>query len=243
MIDAALALLALCSPAPAEAATAPQQPTPAASAPRIDEPPRRRARPSPRARPRASKPPWDWRFVGAHHGTGVMASLLVLPGSYALAGALGHRGKGLGPVVGAMLVGAFVPPVLVYTTQWAVGRRLAPRRERYWPGFLVSQVGHLAVFAGAVLGGASFHDLRDAAPVVLTDALLVTGLASLTAEATRRPAASGAPVPSGAPPGGAAGRHHFEAASAASAPFGASPGGAAGRRHLGIMVPVMEVRF
>lgn len=126
--------------------------------------------------------------MGAHYGTGVMASLLVLPGSYALAGYVGHRGKGLAPVVGAMLIGAFLPSPIIYTTQWAVGRRLFPRRERFWPGLLVHQAGHLAVFAGSVLGGASFHEFRDAAPVVLTDALAVTGLASLTAEATRRPA-------------------------------------------------------
>lgn len=124
--------------------------------------------------------------MGAHYGTGVMTSLLVLPGSYALAGWVGHRGKGLGPVVGGLLIGAFLPPVATYTVQWAVGHRLFPRRERYWPGFLVHQLGHLGVFAGAILGGASFYELREVAPVVLTDALVVTGLGSLTAEATRR---------------------------------------------------------
>jgi hypothetical protein len=141
------------------------------------------------------KPPWSWRFVGAHYGTGVMASLLVLPGTYALAGWVGHRGKGLSPVIGSMLIGALVPSPIIYTTQWAVGRRLYPRRERFWPGLLVHQAGHLAVFAGSVLGGASFREFRDAAPVVLTDALLVTGLASLTAEATRRPVARPAELP------------------------------------------------
>lgn len=116
-----------------------------------------------------------------------MASLFVLPGSYGLAGWIGHRGRGLGPVVGAMIIGAFLPPVLTYTTQWAVGRRLAPRRERYWPGYLVHQVAHLGVFVGAVLGGADFRVFADVAPVVLTDALVVTGLGTVTAEATRRP--------------------------------------------------------
>lgn len=162
-------------PAPAPPAGSAKTPPPAA---RNEDSPRRRG---------GAKPPWSWRFVGAHYGTGVMASLLVLPGSYALAGFVGHRGKGLGPVVGAMLIGAFLPSPIIYTTQWAVGRRLFPRRERFWPGLLVHQAGHLAVFAGAVLGGASFREFRDAAPVVLTDALLVTGLSSLTAEATRRP--------------------------------------------------------
>lgn len=162
-------------------------PTPAPEAAVVPSP-----QPSP-ARRRAPKPPWSWRWVGAHYGTGAMASLLALPGTYALAGLVGHRGKGLSPVVGAMLLGAFLPTPIIYTTQWAVGRRLAPRRERYWPGFLVHQLGHLAVFSGAVLGGASFYELRDAAPVVLVDALVVTGLASLTAEATRRPAPVQAP--------------------------------------------------
>jgi len=132
--------------------------------------------------------------VGAHYGSGVMASLLVLPGSYAAAGWIGHRGRGLGPVVGGLLVGAFAPPILTYTVQWAVGRAVAPRRERFWPGFLVNQAGHLAVFAGAILGGADFRVFRDVAPVVLTDAVVVTGLGSLTAEATRRPLAA-APMP------------------------------------------------
>jgi hypothetical protein len=168
-------------------ATAPATATPATTAP-VGAEPRSAA-----ARRRDRKPPWSWRFVGAHYGTGVMTSLLVLPGSYALAGWVGHRGKGLGPVVGAMLIGAFLPSPLVYTAQWAVGRRLFGRRERVWPGLLVHQAGHLAVFTGAVLGGASFHDIRDAAPVVLADALVVTGLASLTAEATRRPLSAEAP--------------------------------------------------
>lgn len=168
-------------------------PPPAQAHPAKAPPPATRTAVSPRRR--GSKPPWSWRFVGAHYGTGVMASLLVLPGSYALAGYVGHRGKGLGPVVGAMLIGAFLPSPIIYTTQWAVGRRLFPRRERFWPGLLVHQAGHLAVFAGSVLGGASFHEFRDAAPVVLTDALAVTGLASLTAEATRRPQVMPAEIP------------------------------------------------
>ena len=142
---------------------------------------------APTRRPRAPKEPWSWRFVGAHYGTGVMASLLVLPGSYAAAGWIGHRGRGLGPVIGALLFGAFVPPALTYTAQWAVGRAIAPRRDRFWPGHLVNQLGHLAIFAGAVLGGADFRVFRDVAPVVLTDALVVTGLGTLTAEATRPP--------------------------------------------------------
>jgi len=188
------ALAALSPPAGADTqgSAAPMGPAPAPAAPPPAAEPTasrdRRAGPNDdSARRRDRKPPWSWRFVGAHYGTGVMASLLVLPGSYALAGFVGHRGKGLGPVVGALLIGAFLPSPIIYTTQWAVGRRLMPRRERYWPGFLVQQAGHLAVFAGSVLGGASFREFRDAAPVVLTDALVVTGLSSLTAEATRRP--------------------------------------------------------
>jgi hypothetical protein len=193
MITTALvvgAIAALSSPAsavamaaPAPAVTEPSLPPPATVSPATLPP---TAAAAPRRRDR--KPPWSWRFVGAHYGTGALTSLLVLPGSYALAGFVGHRGKGLGPIVGAMLIGAFLPSPLIYTTQWAVGRRLFPRRERFWPGLLVHQAGHLAVFTGAVLGGASFHELRDVAPVVLADALAVTGLGSLTAEATRRPA-------------------------------------------------------
>lgn len=139
------------------------------------------------------KPPWRWPLVGAHYGTGVMTSLLVLPGTYALAGFVGHQGKGLGPVVGSMLIGAFLPSPIIYTAQWAVARRLAARRHRFWPGLLVHQAGHLAVFAGAVLGGASFREFRDAAPVVLADALAVSALSSLTSEATRRPSSPEVP--------------------------------------------------
>ncbi len=176
-----LLLGALAAPPAPEAAGAPPPGPPPIPAPRVT--PNNDSR-----RRRPSLPPWSWRFVGAHYGTGVMASLLVLPGTYALAGWVGHRGKGLSPVVGAMLIGAFLPTPFIYTTQWAVGRRLARRRERFWPGYLVHQVGHLAVFAGSVLGGASFREFRDAAPVVLADAFVVTALSSLTAEATRRPA-------------------------------------------------------
>lgn len=199
LAHALVGALAALSP-PAGAATpgsaSPARPTAAAPTPTVPPAASEPTAPnedSPRRRDR--KPPWSWRFVGAHYGTGVMASLLVLPGSYALAGWVGHRGKGLAPVVGAMLIGAFVPSPIIYTTQWAVGRRLFPRRERFWPGLLVQQAGHLAVFAGSVLGGASFHEFRDVAPVVLTDALVVTGLSSLTAEATRRPRPRPAELP------------------------------------------------
>lgn len=186
LVFGAFAALTSPAPGPSPAAVSASEPAPPALAPAApnNDSPRRRAR----------KPPWSWRFVGAHYGTGAMASLLVLPGSYALAGWVGHRGKGLSPVVGAMLIGAFLPTPFIYTAQWAVGRRLFGKRERFWPGYLVHQVGHLAVFAGSVLGGASFHDFRDAAPVVLTDAFVVTALSTLTAEATRRPAAAADPT-------------------------------------------------
>jgi hypothetical protein len=172
------------------AAAAPAQVAPANAEPgnsRRRKVARRTKRRAEASSPHGGKPPWSWPVVGAHYGTGVLASLLVLPGSYALASYVGHQGKGLGPVVGSMLIGAFLPSPIIYTTQWAVTQRLAPRRHRFWPGLLVHQAGHLAVFAGAVLGGASFRDFRDAAPVVLADAFVVTALSSLTSEATRRP--------------------------------------------------------
>ncbi|MCA9712142.1 MAG: hypothetical protein KDK70_40270, partial [Myxococcales bacterium] len=157
-----------------------------------------------------------------------MASFLVLPGSYGLARVVGHQGKGLGPVVGALLMGAFLPPVLTYTAQWAVGRRLARRRERYWPGYLVHQAGHLVVFVGAVLGGADFQRFGDLAPVVATDALVVTGLGSLTAEATRRPLPS--PALAGPSP-----------ALAGPSPALAGPSPAWAGARFEVIVPVLEV--
>ena len=143
--------------------------------------------PSPRRRRHRYEGPPNWRFIGGHFGAGVGASLLILPATYWVADRVGHRGHGLSPVVGALLIGAFVPPVLVYTVQWGVGHAVAPKRDRYWPGFLVRQFSHLAVFATATLAGANLRHLPDAAAVVLADSLATSGLATMTAELTHRP--------------------------------------------------------
>ncbi len=183
-----VALFGLAGPPPTSPAAESRPSLAVAPAPAVT------ARPEPRPEPRPDdgvarwrrKDAWSWRFFGVHYGTGVAVSLAVLPGTYALAGVIGQRGKGLGPVVGALLLAGFAPPLLTYTAQWAAGRSIARRRERVWPGLLVSQLGHLGVFAGAILGGADFRNWGHASAVVLSDALVVTGLGSLTAELTRR---------------------------------------------------------
>lgn len=151
------------------------------------------AAPTARARGvHARKPrgPTDGLFVLSHFSAGVFSTLLVQPTTYLLAARVGETGHGLGPVVGALLIGAFVPPILNYTVQWAVGREIAPGRERFWPGFLVRQAAHLGIFVGAVVGGADFGNLRHATAVVLAEAFVSSGLSTMTAELTRRPRAA-----------------------------------------------------
>lgn len=140
-----------------------------------------------RTRPRKDRGPHDGLFVVSHFSAGVFSTLIIQPTTYLLAARVGETGHGLGPVVGALLIGAFVPPILNYTVQWAVGREVAPKRDRFWPGFLVRQVAHLGIFVGAVVGGADFRDLRHATAIVLTEAFVNSGLATMTAELTRRP--------------------------------------------------------
>ena len=168
------------APAAASAATLPA-PAPSA-APAADA-----------RRPRKQRGPSHRTFVAAHFATGVVSTLVVQPGTYLLAARIGETGHGLGPAIGALLLGAFMPPILNYTLQWAVGNEIAPRRDRFWPGFLVRQVAHLGIFVGAVVGGADFRNLGHAAAIVLTEAFVNSGLATMTAELTRRPRAA-APV-------------------------------------------------
>lgn len=126
----------------------------------------------------------NWKFVGLHYATGVGASLVILPSTYALVGGIGSLGNGLGPVIAALLVGAFVPPIATYSLQYAVGRTVAKRRDRFYPGFLTNLVGHLGIYAGSILAGADFQNLGHLSAIVVSDAVGVTALGTAMAELT-----------------------------------------------------------
>jgi hypothetical protein len=161
-----------------------------AATPAASEPSSSMSSPEPaptRRRPKRDRGPNNPLFVAAHLSAGVVGTMLVQTATYSLVGHVGHTGKGLGPVAGALLIGAFMPPILNYTIQWAAGRSVAPGRDKFWPGFLVRQALHLGIFAGAVAGGANFGDPRQTAAIAFGEALLNSGLATLTAELTRRP--------------------------------------------------------
>ncbi|MCY1054934.1 hypothetical protein [Nannocystis sp. SCPEA4] len=160
----------------ATAAPAPCEPAPA-PAPTL----------SPRERRRRDRGPSDGNFVFSHFSAGVFSTIIIQPATYFIATRVGETGHGLGPAVGALVLGAFLPPILNYTVQWAVGRAVAPGRDRFWPGFLVNQVSHLGIFIGAVVGGADFRNIGHATAIVLGEAFLNSGLATMTAELTRRP--------------------------------------------------------
>jgi hypothetical protein len=162
-------LLAAFAPAPASSPASSAAPAPA------------------RARPRKDRGPVDRDFVVTHFSVGVFSTIVVSPATYFIAAKIGETGQGLAPAIGALLIGAFVPPILNYTVQWAAGRQVARGRDRFWPGWLVRQAVHLGIFAGAVAGGADFRNLGHATGIVLGEALLGAGLATMTAELTRRP--------------------------------------------------------
>ncbi|MDC0674780.1 hypothetical protein [Nannocystis radixulma] len=142
---------------------------------------------SPRERRRRDRGPSDGNFVFSHFSAGVFSTIIIQPATYFIATRVGETGHGLGPAIGALMLGAFLPPILNYTVQWAVGRSVAPGRDRFWPGFLVNQVSHLGIFIGAVVGGADFRNIGHATAIVLGEAFLNSGLATMTAELTRRP--------------------------------------------------------
>jgi hypothetical protein len=142
---------------------------------------------TPRERRRRARGPTDGNFVVSHFSAGVFSTIIIQPATYFLAARVGETGHGLGPAIGALVLGAFVPPILNYTVQWAVGRAIAPGRDRFWPGFLVNQISHVGIFVGAVVGGADCRNLGHATAVVLADAFVSSGLATMTAELTRRP--------------------------------------------------------
>jgi hypothetical protein len=173
--------------APAAATMAPLAAFAPASAPVATTSGAAPARP---ARPRRDRGPFNGQFVLTHFSAGMFSTLLVQSATYVVVAKVGETGHGLAPVVGALLIGAFIPPILNYTVQWAFGRGIAPGRDRFWPGFLVRQVVHLGIFAGAVAGGADFRNLGQAAALVVGDAVVGSGLATLTAELTRRPRAT-----------------------------------------------------
>lgn len=178
--------LGACAGELGEPATPPPQVVASAPAPASCEP--TAAAPQARSeRPRRSRGPTDGQFVFSHFSAGVFSTILVQPATYFLAARVGESGHGLGPAIGALVLGAFLPPILNYTVQWAVGRKIAPGRDRFWPGFLVRQVTHLGIFVGAVVGGADFRNLGHATAIVLGEAFVSSGLATMTAELTRRP--------------------------------------------------------
>lgn len=142
---------------------------------------------SPSERRRRDRGPSDGNFVFSHFSAGVFSTIIIQPATYFIATRVGETGHGLGPAIGALMLGAFLPPILNYTVQWAVGRSVAPGRDRFWPGFLVNQVSHLGIFIGAVVGGADFRNIGHATAIVLGEAFLNSGLATMTAELTRRP--------------------------------------------------------
>lgn len=137
-------------------------------------------------RRRRARGPTDRDFVITHFAAGAFGTLLIQPASYFIAAKVGDSGRGLGPAIGALLIGAFVPPVLNYTVQWAAGRKFS-RGDRFWPGFLVRQATHLGFFVGAVVGGVDLHNFGQASALVIGEALVSSGLATMTAELTRRP--------------------------------------------------------
>ena len=185
--------------------------------------------------PRSSKPerrtrdrgPSNPRFVAAHYAGGVAGTLVFSTMSYAIARTVGTTGQGLSPVIGALVIAAFAPPILNTTVAWALGRTVAPRRDRFWPAFLVRQVVHLGVFAGAVLGGVDFNKPGHFAAIVVGEAFATSGLATLTAELSRRPVAATLPD-----------------SHAHASPLGGPPSlSAATRRPIEVLVPVLEVSF
>ncbi len=180
-------------------ACAGELPPPAAPAPTLAASPKAAAcesiaRKEPAAKPsrRARRGPTNRDFVITHFSAGVFGTLLIQPATYFVAAKVGDSGHGLGPAIGALLIGAFVPPVLNYTVQWAAGRRF-DRGDRFWPGFLVRQVAHLGFFVGAVLGGVDLRDPGQASALIVGEAIVNSGLATLTAEFTRRPRTPAAP--------------------------------------------------
>lgn len=205
--------------APLEASVASLGPRVRASTPSRTEPASARPRGD---RRKGDRGPSNGRFIAAHFGAGVASTMVIQTMTYSIARRVGQTGQGLGPVIGALALGAFGPPILNYTFQWAMGRTVAPGRDRFWPGFLTRQVVHLGVFVGAVLGGADFNKPGHMAAIVVGEAFANSGFATMTAELARRPSA---------PP------------STAQLPSGQGTGLGHGRKPFELMVPVLEVQF
>jgi hypothetical protein len=131
--------------------------------------------------------PMKWMALELAAGAG--AAVVAVPATLALSAWVGSLSSDLGwAAAPAMVLLLALPPLAVAGVQTWVGNLLRPGSARFQPAVWVGLGVHALAVVGAVLLGASAHNLGDAALFTVTEALLLPVAMSLTMRAT-------APVP------------------------------------------------
>lgn len=125
------------------------------------------------------------RWMALELASGAGAALVAVPATLALSAWVGSLSHELGMAAApAMLLLLALPPLVVTGVQWAVGNWLRPGSARLQPAVWVSLGVHALVVTGAVLLGATVHNLGDAALFTLVEVLLLPTASALTMRAT-----------------------------------------------------------
>ncbi|WP_257462545.1 hypothetical protein [Archangium lipolyticum] len=133
------------------------------------------------------------KWMALELATGAGAAVVSVPATLALSAWVGSLSSNLVLAAApAMLLLVALPPLAVAGAQWFVGNLLQPGSVRLSPAVWVALGVHVLAVTGAVLLGATVHDLGNAALFTLVEAVLLPSAVTLTMRAT-----SPAPPPSG----------------------------------------------
>ncbi|QRN97946.1 hypothetical protein JRI60_02365 [Archangium violaceum] len=132
------------------------------------------------------------KWMALELATGAGAAVVSVPATLALSAWVGSLSSNLVLAAApAMLLLVALPPLAVAGAQWFVGNLLQPGSVRLQPAVWVALGVHVLAVTGAVLLGATVHDLGNAALFTLVEAVLLPTAVTLTMRAT-----SPAPLPS-----------------------------------------------
>jgi hypothetical protein len=125
------------------------------------------------------------RWMALELAVGAGAAVVAVPATLALGAWVGSLSSGLVLAAApAMLLLLTLPPLAVTGAQWFMGELLQEGSVRFLPAVGVALGVHVLAVAGAVLLGATVHDLGNAALFTLVEMVLLPTAAALTMRAT-----------------------------------------------------------
>jgi hypothetical protein len=141
--------------------------------------------------------PVKWMALELAAGAG--AAVVSVPAALALSAWVGSLSSNLVLAAApALLLVVALPPLAVAGAEWFVGNLLQPGSVRFQPAVWVALGVHVLAVTGAVLLGATVHDLGNAALFTLAEVVLLPVAVTATMRATSPappPSASRVPEP------------------------------------------------